>query len=803
MHCSSPLISLAWLFGSAISASAQPSFEKEFQPYLDQHCVRCHGEKKQKGDFRLDELSRKVGEHDTPLWAEVMERISSGEMPPEDEENLPAADESARIVGWISERLREGESARMARRDKVSYHRLTREEYVNAVRDLIGVEYDATDPGGLLEDPEWNGFERIGSVLTLSPTHIEKYIKAAEVVLDEAYPDEPIKYLEVSKRAAELREHDSHYERLKADGLLDKIRVPLTTSGEIFRGSNPYRGPEFNFPGAGIYEISYTVCGITPEGGQAPRMQVYEHKLDRILFEQDIIAPEDKSVTVTFRVHFPDVRSPEIHVLNQNGLRRHPRTNAGSRIPFITTAYPRAPWQMKITDEEGKPRFPILIIDSISMRGPIITSEEQERRDSYMAAEESIEAVSEGLEKMARRAFRRPLYEGELDTYVGIVEDELKAGESFKDSVKAGMIAILCSKSFLFIAEGDENANRHHLNDWELATRLSFLLWSTMPDEELFELAESGELRDREVLRAQFQRMLADSRTERFTQSFASQWLHLRKVGMFPPDKKIYPNYDNHLEQSMIGETQAFFAEVVHQGVSLREFIDSNWTMVNPRLARFYGIPKVTKDEFQRVSLRPHDQRGGLLTHASVLSLTSDGTRHRPVHRGAWVSEAILGKSPPPPPANVDPIEPNPLDEPKATLRMKLEAHIHDPNCASCHKSIDPYGLAFDHYNAIGEWRTHEKVEGIGDDPIVNASGQLPDGRAFQNAKEFRKLLMTDLDTFNATFIEKLAIYGTRRTMTFDDRDELESIEKIGREQDYRVRDILEAFVLSDLFQKR
>ena len=420
-----------------------------------------------------------------------------------------------------------------------------------------------------------------------------------------------------------------------------------------------------------------------------------------------------------------------------------------------------------------------------------------------MAAEESIEAVREGLEKMARRAFRRPLYEGELDPYVGIVEAELKAGESFKESVKAGMIAILCSKSFLFIAEGDENVNRHRLNDWELAARLSFLLWSTMPDQELFELAESGKLRDREVLRAQFQRMLTDSRAERFTQSFASQWLHLRKVGMFPPDQKIYPNYDKHLEQSMVGETQAFFAEVVHQGLNLREFIDSSWTMVNPRLARFYGIPKVTKDEFQRVSLRPDNQRGGLLTHASVLSLTSDGTRHRPVHRGVWVSEAILGKSPPPPPANVDPIEPNPLDEPKATLRMKLQAHIHNPNCASCHKSIDPYGLAFDHYNAIGEWRTHEKVEGIGDDPIVNASGQLPDGRAFQNAKEFRKLLMTDLDTFNATFIEKLAIYGTRRTMTFDDRDELESIEKMGREQDYRVRDILEAFVLSDLFQKR
>ncbi|MDB4538090.1 DUF1592 domain-containing protein, partial [Akkermansiaceae bacterium] len=791
--------------GPALCAAGEPSFEKDLQPYLDQHCVRCHGEKKQKGDFRLDELSRKVGEHDTPHWAEVMERISSGEMPPEDEENLPAADESARIVAWISERLHEGESARMAQRSRVSYHRLTREEYVNAVRDLIGVEYDATDPGGLLEDPEWHGFERIGSVLTLSPSHIEKYLKAAEVILDEAYPDKSIPYLELTKRAEELQEHHDHYERLKAEGLLNKIRVPLTTSGEIFRRSSPYRGPDKSFPGPGIYEISYTICGITPKGGRPPRMQVYEHKLDRVLFEQDILAPEDKPVTVTFQVHFPDVHGPEIHVLNQNGLRRHPRTNASSRIPFITTAYPRAPWQMKITDQEGKPRFPILIIDSISMRGPIITAEEQRRRDAYMASEETIKSAREGLARMARRAFRRPLHSGELDSYLGIVKGELEAGESFKNAVKAGMIAILCSKSFLFIAEGDENANRHHLNDWELATRLSFLLWNTMPDDELFELAENGRLGDKEILRQQFHRLLADPRAERFIRSFSTQWLHLRKVGKFPPDKKIYPNYDQHLEQSMVGETQAFFGEVLHQGLSLREFIDSDWTMLNPRLARFYDIPvsDESRDEFQRVALHPENHRGGLLTHASVLSLTSDGTRHRPVHRGAWVSEAILGKTPPPPPANVDPIEPNPLDQPKATLRMKLAAHIHDPNCAACHKAIDPYGLAFDNYDAIGAWRTHENVEGTGDDPLVDASGQFPDGRAFQNSKEFRQLLMADMDDFNATFIEKLAIYGTRRTMTFDDRNDLKLIEAIGRENDYRVRDILEAFVLSDLFRKR
>jgi hypothetical protein len=795
---------LVLLLLSASAVSAEPSFKKDLEPFLNKHCVGCHNSKKQEGEFRLDKLSQDVGQKDTPLWAEVMERISSGEMPPKDAKNRPTANESAAIVEWLAARIKEGEAARMARRDRVSYNRLTREEYVNTMRDLIGVQYDATDPGGLLEDPEWNGFERLGSVLTLSATHVEKYIKAAEVVLSEAYPDKKIEYLAAGKRAMEINERHPHYERLKKKGLLDKVRFPLTTSGELFRYSNPFRGPDLKFPGAGVYEISYTVCGLKPENGPPPRIQVYEYKLDRILFEQDIIAPEDKPITVKFRVHFPAVRGPEIHVINKAGGRRHPRTNAGSRIPFITTADPRAPWQMKITDEKGRPRYPILILDSVSMRGPIVTDQEQRRRDEYMASDEgNLDQVRVGLAAMAKRAFRRPLYDGELQSYVRIVEGEMKAGETFANSVKSAMTAILCSKSFLFIAEGDENVDRHTLNDWEIASRLSYLLWSTMPDDKLLSLAEQGNLRDKSELQRQVARMLADPRAERFSQSFSAQWLRLRKVGMFPPDKKIYPNYDSHLEQSMVGETVAFFHEVLHKDLTLREFLDSDWTMVNPRLARFYGIANVTKDKFQRVSVDAKTHRGGLLTHASILSLTSDGTRHRPVHCGAWLSESIFGKTPPPPPANVDPIEPNPVDSPKATLRMKLAAHKHDPSCAACHRKIDPLGLAFDNFNAIGQWRTHEVVEGTGENPPVDASGELPDGRKFKNAKEFKQLLLADLDTFNETFIEKLAIYGLRRTMTFDDRDDLEAIAKVGRDKDYRVRDIVTAFVLSDLFQKR
>lgn len=793
--------SLIFIFGFCQS-SAAPSFEKDMQPYLEANCIRCHGAKKQKGDFRLDDLSREVGIKDTPQWHEVMERISSGEMPPEDEENLPTAEENGRIVEWIAARLKEGEAARMARWDRVSYHRLTREEYVNSVRDLIGVQYDASDPGGLLEDPEWNGFERIGSVLTLSPTHIEKYMRAAEVILDEAYPDEPIEYLEATARAKTITEGRPHYDRLKEAGLLDKVRYELVTSGEIFRGSNPYRNG-LKFPGPGVYEISYQVSGLKPENKAAPRMQVYEYKLDRVLFEQDILAAEDKPITVSFRTHFPAVRSPSIHVLNLTAPPRHPRSTAHSNIPFISTKEPRAPWQIKITNQDGTPREPILIIDSITMKGPIITEEEQRRRDEYMATEETLEAATEGLRRMAKRAFRRPLYDGEMDIYTNIVKGELAAGSNFKDSVKAAMIAILCSKSFLFLSEGNEDADRHVLNDWEIASRLSYLLWSTMPDNELFAAAEQGKLKNPAELKKQFARLLKDPRSNRFKESFATQWLHLRKVGMFAPDRRIYRNYDDHLEKSMIAESQEYFGEVLDSGGTLREFIDSDWTMVNPRLAKFYNIPNIQLDEFQKVSLKPEYQRGGLLTQASILSLTSDGTRHRPVHRGAWVSEVILGKTPPPPPANVDPIEPNPPDSPKATLRQKLDAHTHDPSCSSCHRKIDPLGLAFDNYNAIGEWRTTEKVEGTGEDPPVDPSGELPDGRKFANAKEFKQLLMDDLDAFNHTFIEKLSIYGMRRTLTYDDHEDLSTIAKAGKDRDYNVKGIIEAFVLSDLFQKR
>ena len=800
-------------------AAAPGGLEPKVQAYFEKHCVGCHGTEKQKGDFRIDTLSAKVGFENTPQWLEIMERINSGEMPPKKEKVRPSAEESARVVAWIAARMKDGESAQMAARGRVSYNRLTRDEYVNTVRDLIGVHFDAKDPGAFLEDAEWHGFERIGSVLTLSPSNIEKYLAAAEVILAEAYPEPPDKKQKKAepfggmKRAiVEEQINEDHRERLRAIGLLDKVRYEMWP-GDIFR----YSLLKDPLPESGIYEISYTLSGLKPENGRAPRIRVYEAKLDRVLFEQDIVAPEDAPITVTFRAHLPKGR-PNIEVYNEvPGPSNLPRAGRHGSKPFVSTKEGRIPWQMKLTDEQGRARYPFLIMDSISWRGPIITDDEVKRRVEYFPSEDgNMEQVREGLGKLARRAFRRPVSAEELDGYMRIVNAELAAKEKFPDAVKAGMLAILCSKSFIFLAEGDEKADRQTLNDWEIASRLSYLLWSTMPDGELSALAEKGALHDKAELSQQVARMLKDERAARFTDAFATQWLRLRKVGMFPPDKKLYPDYDKTLEASMVDETKTFFSEVLQRGLTLREFLNSDWSMMNGLLAKHYGLsdafaaaqqekqPRAAAaPDFVRVKLPADSKRGGLLTQAAILSLTSDGTRHRPVHRGVWLSETIFGKSPPPPPANVEPIAPNPVDSPKATLRMKIEAHIHDPSCAACHAKIDPLGLAFENYDAIGRWRTEEVTDGVGANPKVNPAGKLPDGRSYDTAEEFKALLLADLDAFNATFIEKLATYGLRRSMCFSDRDALKSIAAASKAKDYRVRDIVGAFVLSDLFQKR
>ena len=791
---------LSVLFGASVHSATAVEFEVAVGQYVTKYCVGCHGADVQEGDFRIDTLANTPGTKDTALWAEVMERISSGEMPPDDAEERPTAEQGAAVVEWLATQIAAGEALRMAKRDRVNFYRLTREEYVHTVYDLLGVHYDATDPGGFSDDPDWHGFERIGSILTLSPSHIEKYFQAAETILNEAYPDKEVESIVILKEAApQQRIGEPHRSRLEAEGLLDKVRFDLWPQDK-HRYSNPGR-----LPASGVYECRIQLSGLKPANGRAPRLKFYHEKLDRVLFEEDVVAPEAEPTIITFQTHLPAGGQNVVVINDVPGPSNLPRSGRHGRKPFVSIANGRIPWQLKLTDEEGRALYPFLILDWAEWTGPIITEREKKLRAEYWPAEDgNFEQVRECLSNLARRAFRRPLHEGEVEKYVSIVEGEIAAGAPFRAAMRTGMLAILSSKSFLFIVEGSPSEDRRELNHWELATRLSYMLWGTMPDGILFDLAEQGKLNETDVLRGQVARMLADPRSKNFTQSFARQWLQLKRVGMFPPDAKLYPEYDSHLEESMISETTSFFHEVLMQDLTLREFLDSDWTMVNPRLADYYGIEGINDDRMQRVTLTPETHRGGLLTQASILSLTSDGQRHRPVHRGVWLSESILGKSPPPPPANVDPIEPNPVDAPKATLRMKLDTHKQNANCASCHRKIDPLGLAFENFDAIGRWRTHERVErGTGANPPVDASGELPDGRTFEGPDEFKQLLLADIDAFNKTFIRKLATFGLRRAMTFEDRQQIDELAQASKQSDYRVKSIVENLILSDLFRQR
>jgi mono/diheme cytochrome c family protein len=795
----------------AVAAPAAGDFDHAIQPFLNEHCIHCHGPDKQKGEFRLDTLSRDfTSGPSVNQWAEVMGRISSGEMPPKKETKpKPKPEEAAKIVEWLAAQLKDGEAARLAKRERVSFHKLTREEYVNTVEDLLGVHFDATDPNGLSDDQDWNGFERIGSVLSLSPSHIEKYFAAAETILSEAFPAPPVKTSakslgNINKRhdAIELRGGPDRA-TLEAQGVADKVRVELWPGADLQGGRI---GPGGALPVSGYYKVRIQVSGLKPANGRAPHLSFYVVDLDRMLFERDIITTEDKPTIVEFTAHLPAGNLNYRLTNDVAGPSNLPRSGrADPRIPFFSIKDGRRPWQMKLTDEEGKPLYPFLIVDWVEWEGPILTEGPTYAQKNYLPAQSgNMDQARQTLTRFAERAFRRPVKTEEIDRLISLMQSEIKNGEKFDAAYRTAMLAVLCSKDFVYLVEGSPRQTVATLSDWELASRLSYFLWSTMPDEPLLAAARDGSLHQPKVLQAQVRRMLADSRSKKFSESFTRQWLQLRRVGMFPPDKKLYPNYDAWLEKSMIGETTAFFGQVLQQNLSLREFLDSNWTMLNPRLAEHYQMPCPSEDVFQRVELKPEDHRGGLLTQAAVLSLTSDGTRHRPVHRGKWVLESIFGRSPPPPPANVKPIEPTAAAQPKATLRQKLAAHTTDATCAACHHGIDPLGLAFDNYDAIGRWRTEEVMnDGVGQNPKVDASGELPDGRKFGNPDEFKKLLTADLDTFNAAFVEKLATYAMRRAMTVDDRGRLTEVAKASKAADYKMQAIVEALVMSELFQRR
>ena len=796
---------------SSVAHAAEP-----YEAFIQKHCARCHGPEKEKGDLRFDKLSRdfKLGA-DTHHWAEAMENVNSGEMPPKkDKEPKPTQAEIAAFVASLDGALKEGRAARMSARPSVTHYRLSRKEYQNTVYDLLGARYNPAAPGGLNEDSLWHGFERIGSSLSLSPSHVDRYYRAADTVLDRAFPTKSAEARIVRKTAGEM-----HYGDLKkAQAALDQFGIKRPLRQLLFPGRVEYAlSPQWfgklRPEQSGLYRMRLKASGIRPPGGQPAHLSIGKTTGEETvasLLEFDINAPEDSPKVYEFDVYLDMPATLHFSVVATDVVDRRAgaafRNVLGSSSYLFTHSSERqllntnAP---QMFDDKGNGIFSTVLVDWIEWEGPLVTKNEAARRDGILPSDDaSPEAVAEQLRKFAERAWRRPVVAGEVAEYVKAYRSERAAGEKTAEAYRVALQGVLTSRNFIYLVEGDPQA-REKLTDWELASRLSYLLWSSMPDDGLFAAAQAGKLQG-DDLRKQVDRLLTDARTSRFVDDFARQWLQLHRVGMFPPDKKLYPNYDSWLETSMRGEVVEYFREVFAKNLSIDAFIDSDWTMANSRLCDFYGLPEPKTEGFQRVALKPADHRGGLLTMGAVLGLTSDGTRHRPIHRGVWLSEAVFGKTPPPPPANVPAIEPPTAQSPKASLRDKLTAHSTNPNCAACHAKIDPLGFAWDNYDAIGQWRSVEKVPaGTGADPTINPAGELPDGRAFKDSAGFKQLLLADRDAVAKAFVEHLCTYALRRVLTFDDKQDIDAIVAEAKKHDYRLRDIVKAVATSELLQKR
>ncbi len=789
--------------------------DEPFEGFLKKHCVACHGPEKMKGDVRIDQLSRdfKRGA-DTHHWAELIEQVNSGAMPPKKEPRPTQAEISAFVTN-LDARLKEGRAVRMAARPAVTHYRLSRKEYQNTVYDLLGVRYDPAKPGELNEDTLWHGFERIGSQLSLSPSHVDRYYRAAGLVLDRAFPVTPGEARKIRKTAAELRYGGGKQQQ----AALDRFGIKRPLRYLLFPGNvqNALSSNWFGNTGpeqSGLYKMRIQASGIRPPGGQMAHLSIGkrtgEETVDALI-EFDIQAPEDKPQVYEFEVFLEMPATLDFCVVATDVVDRRAgaafRNALSSQGGYIFThssesllLNPNAP---QMFDGKGNGIFSTVLLDWIEWEGPLVSEAEKARRKGLLPPDDATaEIVAEHLQRFAEGAWRRPVKKEELEQYLNSYRTERKAGEKTADAYRVALQGVLTSRHFIYLVEGDTVA-RERLSDTELASRLSYFLWSSMPDNGLLAAGKSGTLKA-EGLKKEVDRMLADSKANRFVEDFTRQWLQLHRVGMFPPDKKLYPNYDAWLEESMRAEPVEFFREMFAKNISIDGFIHADWTVANARLCDFYGLPEPKSSGFQRVSLKPEDHRGGLLTMGAVLGLTSDGTRHRPVHRGVWVSEAIFGKTPPPPPANVSAIEPSPPESPKATLRQKIEAHRNNANCAACHAKIDPLGLAWDNYDAIGQWRTLEKVaQGRGADPMIDPSGVMPDGRTFKDANEFKRLLLEDHEKVALAFIEHLCTYALRRVLTVDDQEDLKAIEAEAKKNQFRVKDIVRAVALSDLIRKR
>jgi hypothetical protein len=787
----SPLLLVAVL-------AAAPA-DEPIRSFLASHCVACHSGDKAKAELRFDQdlppFDDAAGQE---RWQTVLDQVNSGAMPPK-EQPRPRDEELTDFRSAVAQRLSAAGS-----QDRVVLRRLNRVEYQNTIRDLLGIELELHDL--LPEDTSESGFDNVGEALHVSSFLLERYLEAAEKALDAAIVNGP-RPPSTKERYSYKDEHQVNHDRQEFAASNKRIFREIDDAVVFFSSTySPTVLGRFYPRLGGRYRFRISAYGFqSPDKPVTFRIKaggMYMAQQNHLVGYFD--APEGPPTIVEFIDRIEPTNTLDIvpygtgneHQVRETGADAYP--GAGLAVQWVEVEGPLN----EIWPPESHTR---LFGDLPQAAAP---TENQHDRVEVVSTEPAADA-RRILTDFARRAFRREVTNDEVRPYLELVAAKLDEGQSFEQAVRVGLAAVMVSPRFLFLHEAPGR-----LDDFALASRLSYFLWSTMPDEELLSLAEQGKLGQSDVLRSQVERLLASPRAAAFTQNFTGQWLGLRDIDFTEPSHILYPEYDEMLKVSMVRETELFFEEVLRHDLPLTNFVASDFTVLNGRLARHYGIPGVEGWEFHKTALPPGSHRGGLLTMASVLKVTANGTNTSPITRGAWVLDRILGTPPAPPPPGVPALEPDIRGA--TTIREQLAKHRQIETCASCHARIDPPGFALESFDVIGGWRDNYRSTGNGE--VVTIDGRqmpyykglpidpsdvLPDGRAFANIDELKQLLLADPDQLARALTVKLTTYATGGAPRPADAAAIDDVVRQAADKGYGFRSLIQAIVASDLFRKK
>lgn len=740
-----------WIFAlSAALATGQTTFDTTVRPVLATNCTPCHNDRLASGGVNMGMFSSAASVRDKrEEWERLLQKVRSGEMPPKGAPQ-PSRDQVQALLRHMAGEFERADQAVKPDPGRLVARRLNRNEYSNTIRDLLGVDFRAEKD--FPTDDSGHGFDNIGEVLTVSPVLMEKYIDAAERIAARAIGADPL--------PKKPLEYEYHYKNRT-------VRRPNASTVEATH--------RVDYDGEYIIRI-----GLPGErAADAPPVKMGFWMDGKLLFTRMV---ETKPSGL---VYFNPYSMEEFRL-------ELPEGDHTFRAAFIDDPFVK---KLDVKDQFSSKANKWL--ESITFVGPFAAKTERPSRRRILTCDPASGAacVDRILRPLARRAYRRPVTNGEVAALARFVAMAKKEGQSAEQGIQLAIQAMLVSPHFLFRIERDPGPAMRRVTDIELASRLSYFLWSSMPDDELLQLAVEGKLRNQTMLDAQVKRMLDDPKSSALAANFAGQWLETRNLDSVKPDPQKFPDWGPDLRDAMKEETRLFFEAMLRENRPLGDFLDARFTFVNDRLAAHYGIEGISGPEFRRVELGT-DQRGGILSHAGVLTVSSYPTRTSPVIRGKYVLQNILGVPPPQPPPDVPQLDEDSVGN-AGSLRQQMEKHRTNAVCASCHNRMDTLGFGLENYDAIGRWRTRD---GNFD---VDSSGTFPSGKSFRTPAEMRTLLREDLSEFARCVSEKMLTYALGRGLERFDRRTVSAIERKLAADGYRFQTLIYQIVSSLPFQNR